>query len=93
MLQQPLRGLLIDDDGQKAVLQGIAAEDIGNLRADDGAKPIIEQRPWRMLARRAAAEIAAGHQNLRRLELRDGSAQIRVLASHPLDNANRQTAA
>jgi len=59
VLDEPAGGRRVDDHRQEAVLQGIAAEDVGDLRADDGAKAIIEERPGRMLARGAAAEVAA----------------------------------
>src|SRR4030095_16698582 len=41
----------------------VVAEDVGDLGADDGAEAVVQQRPRRMLARGAAAKIAAGHQN------------------------------
>src|SRR5690606_19194882 len=52
-------------DGQQAVLQRIAAEDVGDLAADHRAQAEVEQRPRRVLARGAAAEVAAGDQDLR----------------------------
>ena len=54
--------MTIDLDRQQPVLERIVAEDVGDLGADHGAKAKIEQRPGRVLARRAAAEITAGDQ-------------------------------
>src|SRR5579863_1902091 len=65
MIQQPLRDGLVDHDGEQSVLQRIAAEDVRDFGADDGAKSEVEQRPGRVLARRPAAEVAAGDQHLR----------------------------
>ena len=49
----------VDDDGQQPVLQRVVAEDVGELGADHGAEAVVEQRPRRVLARRAAAEVVA----------------------------------
>ena len=65
MLEQPLRGRFVHHNGQQAVLQGIAAENIGDLGADDCAKSVIKERPGRVLARGSAAKIASGHQDFR----------------------------
>ena len=54
MLQQPLRGLLIDDDGQQAVLQRIAAKYVGDFGADDCAKsdnPAVPKARVRAMSR------------------------------------------
>ena len=45
MLDEPAAGGLIDDDRQQAVLQRIAAEDVGDLGADDRAEAVVEQAP------------------------------------------------
>ncbi len=37
-------------DGQDAVLVAVLAEDIGKTRCNDGAKPVIEEGPRRVLA-------------------------------------------
>ena len=61
--EQPGVGLLVDDHGQQAVLQAVGAEDVGELGADDGLEAEILQRPGRVFARRAAADVAAGDQD------------------------------
>src|SRR5687768_1401908 len=65
MVEQPAMRRAIDDDGQQAVLQRVAAKDVRNPQADDGANAEVEQGPRRMLARRAAAEVVAGDENAR----------------------------
>src|SRR3546814_5052031 len=42
---------------QQAVLARIAREDVAETRRDDAADPEVGERPHRMFARRAAAEI------------------------------------
>ena len=44
-------------DRQDAVLEAVVVEDVGEVRRDDAADAEIQQRPWRVLARGAAAEI------------------------------------
>src|SRR5690625_1361679 len=63
MVEQPLMGRAVDSDGQQPVFKRVVAEDVGNFAADDGLDAVVEQGPRRMFARRAAAEITAGHQN------------------------------
>ena len=61
--EQPRVSLLVDDDGQQAVLQAVGAEDVGELGADDGLESEILQRPGRMFTRRPATDVAAGDEN------------------------------
>jgi hypothetical protein len=49
--QQPLVRSLFNDDRQQTVLEGIAAKNIGDFRADDGPETKVQQRPGRMFAR------------------------------------------
>lgn len=49
-----------DDDGQHAVLERVVAEDVGDAGGDHRADAVVVQRPGRVFARRAAAEVAAG---------------------------------
>src|SRR3546814_9624657 len=49
----------------QAVLARIAREDVAETRRDDAADTEVGERPHRMFARRAAAEIAIGDQNPR----------------------------
>src|SRR3546814_11479733 len=49
----------------QAVLARIAREDVAETRRDDAADPEVGERPHRMFARRAAAEIAIGDEDPR----------------------------
>ena len=68
-----------DDDRQDAVLEAVVVEDVGEAGRDDAADAEIEQRPGRMLAARAAAEIVAGDEDLRLAVGRLVEHEIRVL--------------
>ena len=57
-------------DRQEAVLQAVLPVDVGEAARHDAADAGCEHRPHRALARGAAAEIAAGHQDAGRAELR-----------------------
>ena len=46
-------------------LGAVGAEDVREARRDDGAEAVVLERPGGVLARRAAAEVAAGHQDRR----------------------------
>ena len=48
-----------DPDRQDAVLEAIVVEDVGEVGRDHAADAEVEQRPGRVLTRRAAAEIVA----------------------------------
>src|SRR5262249_31404357 len=48
-----------------AVLRAVAAEDVRERRRDDRPVAEVLERPGRVLPRRAAAEVAAGHQDRR----------------------------
>jgi hypothetical protein len=61
--------LLRERDRQDAVLEAVVVEDVGEGRRDDAAEAEIEQRPWRVLAGGAAAEILPCDQD-RRLGVR-----------------------
>src|SRR5487761_134250 len=65
VVHQMRHGLSRQRDRQNAVLEAVAVEDVGEARRDHGANAEIEERPRRMLARRAAAEVLARHQDLR----------------------------
>jgi len=52
-------------DGQQAVLEAIAREDVGETRRDDTAKAVFHERPHRVLTRRPAAEIVICKEYLR----------------------------
>ena len=52
-------------DRQDAVLEAVVVEDVGERGGDHAADAEVEQRPGRVLARGAAAEVLARHQDLR----------------------------
>src|SRR5450631_1656922 len=78
MLHQPGRGGLIHGNRQQSVFQRIAAKDVGNLGADDGAKSVVQERPGRMLARGAAAEVAARYQHAAVARRRGVQHEVRI---------------
>ena len=51
-------------DRQQADLGAVRAEDVGEARRDDGPEAVVLQRPGRVLAARAAAEVAPGDEDL-----------------------------
>lgn len=59
--------LLGQHDGQQAVLVAVVEEDVGEAGGDHGAKAKLVQRPGRVLARGAAAEVLAREQDGRTL--------------------------
>src|SRR6478736_8791372 len=64
MLQQVLMLAFAQHDGEHAVLQRIAAEDVGDFARQHCANAEVEQRPRRMLTRRTTAEIAPRNKDL-----------------------------
>src|SRR3984885_15446826 len=64
IVEQFVEGFLGNADRQNAVLETVVVEDVTERGGDDEADAEIEQRPWRMLAARTAAEIVAGNQHL-----------------------------
>jgi hypothetical protein len=65
VIHQLVEVFLADDDRQNAVLEAVVVEDVGEAGGDHAADAEIEQRPGRVLARGAAAEIVAGDEDLR----------------------------
>ena len=59
-------GVRLDGDRQQAVLERVVPEDVGERGADHGPEAEAGERPGRVLARGAAAEVVAGEQDLRR---------------------------
>ena len=57
VVHQRLDRLGRQHDRQDAVLEAVAVEDIGEAGRDDSADAIVQQRPGRVLARAAAAEV------------------------------------
>ena len=64
--------------GEQAVLVAVTEEDVGERRRNHAAKPVIDQRPGRVLARGPAAEILARQEDLRTLVARLVEDEIRV---------------
>ena len=70
-----------DADRQDAVLEAVVVEDVAERGRDHAADAEIEQRPGRVLAARAAAEIVAGDQHLGVAIGRLVEDEIRILAA------------
>jgi hypothetical protein len=68
-------------DQQQAVLAGIARKYVAEAGRDDASDAEIGQRPDRMLARRSAAEIAVGDEDLRLSARRLVKHEIAALAA------------
>ena len=79
-LPQQLDAFLRHDCGQHTVLRGVAVEDVGEAGGDDHAETVVAQRPHRVFARRADAEIRSGDQNLALLIFGAVEHEIRVAA-------------
>ena len=69
-------------DGQDAVLEAVVVEDVGEVGRDHAAYAEIQQRPGRVLTRRAAAEILMRDQDFR--------VAVRLLVEHELRRARRR---
>src|SRR5262249_1458728 len=67
-------------DRQEAVLERIVLEDLAERGGDHGAETVVAQRPGRVLARRADAEVLACEQDLRALVTRLVEHELGVLA-------------
>src|SRR5439155_22458292 len=66
-MKQPVHFDLGQDYGQQAVLAAVAEKYVGVGRRDQGAKAVLGERPGRVLARAAAAEVLARKQYARAL--------------------------
>src|SRR5882672_3483523 len=64
-VQQPVHLGFGEHDGEQAVLAAVVEEDIGVRGCDDRAKSVLAERPGRVLARAAAAEVLACDQDAR----------------------------
>src|SRR2546425_12951558 len=60
----------LQDDCQHAVLEAVVAENIRERGCNHGTETEIRQRPHGVLARRSAAEVRAGYQDIGLLEAR-----------------------
>lgn len=54
-------GLVLDLDGQHAVLEGVVEEDIGERRGDDTLDAKVKQGPGGVLTRGTASEVGSSH--------------------------------
>src|SRR5581483_7565078 len=63
-LHQPLHVRLVELHGEHPDLAGVRAEDVAEGRRDHDVEAVVLERPRGVLARRAAAEVAAGEQDL-----------------------------
>ena len=68
--EQPIDLRLRQHDRQQAVLEAVVVEDVGVRRRDHRAEAVVGERPRRVLARAAAAEVAAREQDRRALVAR-----------------------
>src|SRR3954469_143436 len=65
VVEQFLQILGADLDRQHAVLEAVVVEDVAELGRDHAADAVVHQRPGRVLARGAAAEVVVGDDDLR----------------------------
>src|SRR6185312_11494370 len=87
---------LRQNDRKNAVLEAVVVEDVGEARRNHALDAEVEQRPRRMLAARAAAEIRAGDQDLRLLVRRLVEHEIGIPAAvgaraHLVEEGRTQT--
>ncbi len=73
-VEQRLAHLGVDLDRDQSVLGAVVAEDVGEAGGDHGLEAVVHDRPHRVLARRAGAEVRAGHQ--------DGGPLVLLLVEH-----------
>src|SRR5262245_56962051 len=57
--KQAIDDFVVEPDHEQPVLEAIVVENIGETGRDDRLKTVLQQRPWRVLARGAAAEVLA----------------------------------
>src|SRR5205823_12844832 len=63
LVEQAIDLRLRKDDREEAILERVGEEDVGERGRDHAAKAVLHQRPRRMLARGAAAEVLARDQD------------------------------
>src|SRR5690606_8804775 len=78
LLEQLVDLILFQYDRQQAVLEAVVVEDVGKARRDDGAEAILVQRPRRMFARRATAEVLTRQQHAGALVAREVQPEVLV---------------
>ena len=77
-VEQPVDRGLGQHDRQQAVLVAVVEEDVGVRRRDQRPEAVVGQRPGRVLARAAAAEVAPREQDRRALVARLVEHELRV---------------
>ncbi len=73
--------LVVDPDGQDAVFEAVVVEDVGVAGGDNGVKTVIGNRPRRVFARGAAAEVVADDQDFCAFERRFVQFKFGVVAA------------
>ena len=81
LLQQPVDDILREHHRQEAVLQRVRREDVAERRRDRDAKAVVVQRPYRVLARRPATEVAVGDHDAGRAVRGLIEQEVRLLAA------------
>src|SRR4051794_4600929 len=81
VVEQFVEVLLADADRQNAVLEAVVVKNIAERSRDHATDAEIQQRPRRVLAARATAEIIAGNQDFRVAIGRLVEDEIRVFAA------------
>src|SRR6185312_5248355 len=76
---QLFRIRLADLAGQESLLARVAAEDVAEAWAQHGRETVVTQRPDSVLAAGAGAEVGAGDEHARILELRAVQHELRIL--------------
>src|SRR5918999_1460126 len=79
-VEQPIDLGLAEHDRQQAVLEAVDEEDVGERGRDQTMEAVVAQRPGRVLARGAAAEVLAPEEDGCRLVPRLIEHELRVLA-------------
>src|SRR5688572_5792048 len=80
VIEQAIDLGLGENHGQEAIFERVGEEDIGERRRDHAAKAVVHQRPGRVLARGAAAEVPARKQDGGALVARLVQDEVRILA-------------
>src|SRR3954447_5497633 len=60
---------VVENDREEPDLRAVGVEDVAEGRRDDGLEAKLPERPWRVLAGGAAAEVPSGDEDRVRLEL------------------------
>ena len=63
VVKEPLNVLGFKHNRQDAVLKAVVIKNLGKARSENGANPIIQQRPGRVFPGRTTSEIVTSEQN------------------------------